>query len=270
MKWMLALFAVLMASPALAQAVPGSSKEPIEISAARSLEWNRKNHTYVARKEAVAKQGAFRISSDLLTAHYDEKKGATNIYELSADSHVVIENPPYTAYGDKAVYDVALGQATMTGGDLKIMTPSETLTARDRIEFFSRENRLTATGDATAVRATDSVKADLLSAYFEKDVKTGRLAMTKVTADGHVTVRTARETVQGDKGVYNIAAQKAVLTGKVRLNQGQNWLEGTRAEVDMKTGISQLFAEGRKETEGRVKGIFYPKAAPAPPENPSP
>jgi lipopolysaccharide export system protein LptA len=83
--------------------------------------------------------------------------------------------------------------------------------------------------------------------------------MDKVTAQGNVVITTAREKVYGDKGTYNVPAQKAVLTGKVRIYQGKNWLEGTRAEVDMKTGISQLFAETRAEG-GRVKGVFYPKA----------
>lgn len=51
-----------------------------------------------------------------------------------------------------------------------------------------------------------------------------------------------------------------MLTGKVRILQDKNWLEGTRAEVDMNTGISQLFAEGSSTGDGRVKGVFYPKA----------
>jgi hypothetical protein len=36
-------------------------------------------------------------------------------------------------------------------------------------------------------------------------------------------------------------------------------LEGNRATVDLATGISQLFAEGKAETQGRVRGVFYPK-----------
>jgi lipopolysaccharide export system protein LptA len=264
MKRLFLLLALFAALPAAAQQMPGASKEPIEISAAHSLEWNRKNHTYVARREAMARQGAFSIRADLLTARYNEKKGATTIYELVAEKGVVIADPPYTAYGDKAVYTVDQSRAVLTGQDLRIVTPTESLKARDSIEFFGKENRLAATGDAFAVRGTDSVKADVMEAFFEKDPKTGKLVMTKVTGRGNVVVKTARETVQGDKGIYNIAGQKAVLTGRVRLNQGENWLEGTRADVDLKTGISQLIAEGRKETEGRVKGVFYPKESGGP------
>lgn len=260
----LILLLALAAAPAVAKQesspqLPVSSKEPIEISAAKSLEWDRKNRTYTARKSALAKQGAFQVAADKLVAKYRGAKGSTDIYELAAESSVVIQNPPYTAYGDRAVYDVETGHALLTGENLKIMTETESLTAKDSIEFFSRDNRLTASGSAVAVKSPDTLKADVMNAYFQKDAS-GKLAMHKVTASGHVVIQTARETVYGDKGTYDIPAQKAVMTGKVKIYQDRNWLEGTRAEVDMKTGISQLFAEGNQATEGRVKGVFYPKA----------
>jgi lipopolysaccharide export system protein LptA len=274
MRYVLA-FLLLFSAPAFAaeapaakssgMPMPSSSKEPIEISAAKSLEWNRKAHTYTAHKSAIAKQGPFQVASDTLVAKYSDAKGkngkagGTNIYELDAEDNVVIQNPPYTAYGDHAVYDVPTNHAVLTGQNLKIMTQTESLTAKDKIEFFGQENRLTATGDAVAVKSPDTLKADVMNAYFEKDAQ-NRLAMHKVTAIGHVVIITDKETVYGDNGVYDIPKQKAVLTGKVKMYQDKNWLEGTRAEVDMNTGISQLFAEGNQATEGRVKGVFYPKA----------
>ncbi|TAL34787.1 MAG: hypothetical protein EPN97_07960 [Alphaproteobacteria bacterium] len=267
------LILVTFTLPALAKQessspLPVASKEPIEISAAKSLEWDRKNHTYTAKKSALAKRGLFQIAADRLVAKYHGAKGATDIYELDAEESVVIQNPPYTAYGDHAVYDVATGHALLTGQNLKIMTETESLTAKDSVEFFAQENRLTATGDAVAVKSPDTLKADVMNAYFQKDAQ-GKLAMHKVTASGHVVIQTAKETVYGDKGTYDIPAQKAVLTGKVKIYQDRNWLEGTRAEVDMKTGISQLFAEGSPATEGRVKGVFYPKAQTPAPEAPA-
>src|SRR4051812_29694184 len=107
MKWFIPILLMMaMAVPAFAATpvvqakknaspqLPSTSKEPIEISAAKSLEWDRKNHTYTARKSAVAKQGPFQVASDTLVAKYRESKGvATNIYELDAVSNVVIQNP---------------------------------------------------------------------------------------------------------------------------------------------------------------------------------
>ncbi|MFH1158427.1 MAG: LptA/OstA family protein [Pseudomonadota bacterium] len=237
-----------------------TSPLPVEITAAKSLEWNRKAKTYVARENVVATQGAIRIQSDFLTARYTDDKGMTDISTLEAEGHVVIRSPPYTATGDKAVYDVMTGNAVMTGEDLKIVTDADIMTAEDKIEFFGSENRLTATGRATVTRSTDGViSADALDAWFVKDA-TGRMTVSSVTARKHVVVKTAKETATGDSGVYDVPAQKAVLTGKVKIFQGENRLEGTRAEVDMTTGMSRLSGEGNLETEGRVRGVFYPNS----------
>jgi lipopolysaccharide export system protein LptA len=262
MRTLLALAILFtLAQPALAAAPVQKKGEPVEISAARSLEWNRKAKTYTARQNAVAKQGNFQLSSDTITARYNDNQGATHIYQMEANNNVVILSPPYTAYGDKAVYDVAADRATLTGQDLRIVTETEKLTAKDKVEFFSKENRMVASGGATAVRGTDSLKADTMEAFFSKDTDGSGMKVDRITADGGVMIKTEKETVYGDHGDYNIASKKAVLTGKVKIYQGASWLEGTRADIDLKTGISQLFAEGNAATEGRVKGVFYPKAA---------
>ncbi len=246
---------VLLSSAAVAQLPVSDSNAPVEISAKHSLEWNRKQKTYTARENALAKQGAFQISSDLLTAHYTDDKNAGDISTLNADGHVVIQSPPYAAYGDNAVYTIADSSAQLTGGDLRIETPTERLSAKHKIEFFGLQNKMTAIGDAVAVRGTDTMRANVMTAYFYK-AATGKLALQKITAEGSVSIRTLKETITGTRGIYDVVAGKATLTGKIRVLQGDNWLEGTRAVVDLKTGVSQLFAEGG---DGRVKGLFYPK-----------
>lgn len=255
----LALLLSFLSAPSSTRA----QETPVEISAAKSLEWNRKAKTYTARGDARAKQGALEISADVLSATYSEAGGGTDISRLSAAGNVVIVSPPYTAVGDRADYDLASGQARLTGNNLKISTATETLTARDSIDFSTAQNRLTANGNAVALRSADRLSADVLTADFSRDAA-GKMALQKMTATSNVTIRTARETVTGDRGVYDVAAGKATLTGKIVITQGGSRIEGSRAEVDLKTGISQLFAEGSTQTQGRVKGVFYPKAKAAP------
>ncbi len=241
------------------------SSQPIEITAAKSLEWNRKAKTYVAREKVIVTQGTVRLQGDLLTARYTDDSGMTDIYVLEMEGNVVIRSVPYTATGDKAVYDVKTDNAVITGKDMKIFTDADVMTAKDKIEFFRNENRLTATGEATVIRSADGViSADVLDAWFIKDAA-GKMIVSSITAQGHVVVKTAKEKVTGDSGVYDVQTQKATLTGKVKIFQGKNRLEGTRADVDMITGISRLSGKGDLETEGRVKGVFYP--SPQKPEN---
>ncbi len=255
MKKFLILAALLISvSPAFAQ----RGDQPVEVSAAHSLEWDRKAKTYTARKEAHAKQGDFDLASDTITAHYRDNQGSTDIWQMVAVDNVILSSPPYKAFGDRAVYDVKANNAVLTGGNLRIATDTETLTARDKIEYFGTDNRLVATGNATATRAADKLKADIISGYFKQDAQ-GKLSLDHMKADGNVVITTPKETVHGDHGIYDIASDKATLTGTVKIFQGANWLEGTRAEVNLKTGIAQLFAPDNAATEGRVKGVFYPK-----------
>lgn len=281
----LALCAAL-AAPARAQSpLPASSDAPVEIFADKTLEWDRAKKTYTARGNAIARQGSMQVKSDTLSAHYSGGDGknstsggiGSNIEKLVASGKVEISSPPYTGYGAQAVYDIGSGMATLSGGDLKIETPTERLTARDKIEFDTAKNRLTAFGKATATRGTDSLVADNLSAIFAPGAD-GKIDLQRIVADTPLTVKTARETVTGDSGIYDVAAGKATLRGRVRILQGDNWLEGTRAEVDLKTGVSKLFADtpavpvrpalivdgvaqppANPVGDGRVRGVFYPK-----------
>ncbi len=255
----------LLSSPAIAQeetAKPNnSSAAPVEISADKGLVWDRTAHTYTAKGRAEARQGDLKVTSDVLVARYAAEGSSSDIREVSADGNVVLTSAPYTAYGDKAVYDLTSGVAVLTGGNLRVMTPTEMLTARDRLTYEATDGRMTAEGNAKLTRPTDSLEAQTLTATFATS-DDGSRGLDTVTATGEVTIKTARETITGAKGVYRAASQTAELTGKVVITQDKNRLEGSRAVVDMKTGVSQLY--GAASTGGRVKGVFYPKDKNAP------
>lgn len=260
-----ALFCAGVALPAAAQLPAGGSSAPVDISAAQSLEWDSRARTYTARKDVLVKQGALEIRSQLLTAHYDAAGGNTDIRRLVAEDGVTIFSAPYTAYGDRAVYDVATQTATLTGENLRIATPAETLSARDKIEYDAGANRLDAVGQATATRGTDRLESAALSAFFKQDAG-GKTVLDRIVSATPVTIRTARETVTGDRGDYNVTTGKATLTGNVKIRQGDSFIEGTRAEVDLATGVSRLFADTPAGGDaGRVRGVFYPKQKTATP-----
>lgn len=254
----------LLGTPAMAQesaATPDTtpalnSAAPVEISADKGLVWDRTAHTYTAKGHAEARQGDMKVTSDVLVARYDAAGSSSDIREVTATGNVVLNSPPYTAYGDSAVYNLTSGTAVLTGDDLRVMTPGETLTARDRLTYEANSGRMTAEGNAKLTRPTDSLEAQTLTATFAT-LADGKRGLDTVTATGGVVIKTARETITGNKGVYLAATQRAELTGNVVITQGKNRLEGKRATVDMKSGISQLY--GSETTGGRVKGVFYPK-----------
>ena len=75
-----------------------------------------------------------------------------------------------------------------------------------------------------------------------------------VTATGDVYVRQQDgKEAYSQTGVYNATTGKALLTGDVKIIDGESVLNGQRAEIDFNKGISRLIAD---EASGRVSGIL--------------
>jgi lipopolysaccharide export system protein LptA len=260
---------ILIAWPSLAQENgfnTSSSKEPLEITADGTLEWMRESKTFIARENALAQQGTSSVKAQTLIAEYREPEtgGGMQIWRVSAQKNVVLHSNESDAYGEDAVYDIDKGLATMTGGNLKMVSPDQTVTAKDKFEYWVNEGRMNAIGDAVVVRpkpegGTDTLKADKVSAIFEDNAK-GQRELSTLEATGNVVIITPDETITGAFGTYNADTNKANLTGGVKIIRGPNTLQGDRAEVDMNTSTSKIFgttAPNAKGT-GRVKGVFYP------------
>jgi lipopolysaccharide export system ATP-binding protein len=109
-----------------------------------------------------------------------------------------------------------------------------------------------ARGDALIKKVNgSSLAGDLIGGHFIKDAH-GQSVLKTIESQGHVVVTTLTDIVHGDEGVYDIDAKRTVLFGNVRASRGDNTLEGASAEVNMTTGISQVFpGEGQ-----RVRGLF--------------
>lgn len=263
---------------AFAQAAPAPANngQPIEITATETVEWLRNEKQYVARKDVIVKQGTMEIHSDLLTADYREgAELSMEIWQLTAEGNVKILDETSTAYGDHGVYDVTKGVAVLTGKDLKLVSPDQTVTARDRMEYHANERLAKAIGNATVVREKDTLKADTLTAYFKDEAAAPAAAkdsakpantssplgggggnIDRLVAEGNVIIITPTEKIYGSKAVYRADTNIADITGKVKLERGENVLEGERAEVNLTTNVSKMF--GSEKAGGRVRGLFFP------------
>jgi lipopolysaccharide export system protein LptA len=205
--------------------------------------------------------------------------GGNEIYRVEAVGKVHIFTPTDNAWGDRAVYDIDQSVLVLTGRNLKLTTPNDVLTARDDLEYWSQKHMAVARGDAVVLTNDGRrMSADTLVAYTAEgsqppagatpvSAKPATVAaddpmaasgkLQKVEAYGHVTIRTVTDTATGDRAVYVPDTGIARLAGKVRITRGQNQLNGTEAEVNMKTGISRLLAGN----EGRVQGLMVPNDA---------
>jgi lipopolysaccharide export system protein LptA len=154
--------------------------------------------------------------------------------------------------------------------------PDQTVTARDKFEYWTAEGRFNAIGNAQIIRpkpgsGTDTLKADKITAIL-KENKEGKQVLHTLEAFGNVVITTPAETITGAYGIYKASTNKAELTGGVKILRGPNTLEGERASVDMNTNISTIFAAEKTtapgapdvQPGGRVRGIFYPGSEESP------
>jgi lipopolysaccharide export system protein LptA len=294
-----------LASPGFAQQLDLSHGGPIDITARDGIEWRQNEQQVIARGDARATRGAATVTADRLTAWY-RKKGAAaapqpapaagltadtstegnEVYRLQADGHVHIFTATDRAQGDKATYDLDQSVMVMTGRDLRLTTPNNTITSRDDLEYWPQKHMAVARGNAVVVTSdAKRVAADTLVAYTTENPAPGAITATagpgggkpeatpaaaktssdpltasgklqRVEAFGNVSVRTPTDTVTGDRGVYVPDTGMARLGGNVRITRGQNQLNGAEADVNMKTGIATLAAQ-RAEV-GQTGGVGRP------------
>lgn len=213
-------FLFLLCSLISFAAVAADKNQALEITADNALEWDQSAKTYVARGNAVATRGEMSVKADTLTASYAGVNNSTSdITQLIADGHVTLSSATDTATGDKAVYDLITGQATLTGVRPKIVQDGKNTLEADQIIVWTKDN------------------------LFDRAEATGNVVITSGT-----------QIATGDKATYIAATSIAALIGHVKIKQGENWLEGDKAEMNTKTRISKMTKENGA---GRVKGVFY-------------
>ena len=301
----------LWAISARSQGIDLTQGGPIQITAQDGIDWRQAEQVVIAKGDAKAVRGNVTVTADRLLAWYRKKganetnqpvttglTGATDtegneVYRMRAEGNVHIFTPTDQAWGDQATYDLDQAVMVMTGHDLKLTTPNDTLTARDTLEYWSDKHMAVARGDAVIVtNDARRISADTLVAYTQpaaaaapganaagpapsapaapKPAATttgdpmaaaaGRLE--RVEAFGNVTVRTVTDIVSGDRGVYVPDTGIAHLGGHVRITRGLNQINGAEAVVNMKTGVATLLSGDR----GRVSGLVVPndQSNPAP------
>lgn len=255
MKYLLLVLLLVSASASAAE-----QGLPVAINA-DSLEFNQNAKTYTARGNAEVEQNGVVVKADQLTASYTEgEHGATTFTEVIAEGNVHITSGKGEVFGERGVYDVARQVAVLKGSNLRMVVGTDTVTAQDSLEFWQKENLAVARGNAVALRGDNRMQADLLTAVLQKNAQQ-QMEVRRIGAEGNVLITTPSEIAQGNKGVYDVAAQKARLDGNVRITRGQNQLNGSRAEVNMATGVSRLLAGGGQ----RVRALIVPKDAPVVP-----
>lgn len=259
---------LFLAGPAEAQGLslnPKNPDAPIEIYADDGIEWQRDGRQAIAHGNARAVQGEVTVRADRLIMHYRPREGGGNeVWRIEADGSVRVTAPDQTATGDYGVYELDQEVLVLTGTP-KLVTPTEEISARRQIEFWTERNVAVARDDARVVSEGRNLRADLLVAYF-KETAAGKKEVSYVDVEGGVHISTATEIVRAQRGAYDAKTGIATLRGSVKITRGEDQLNGEYAEVNMNTGISRLLgAPPQSGGKAQVRGLITPRSAQSPP-----
>lgn len=108
---------------------------------------------------------------------------------------------------------------------------------------------VTAQPNAVLKQPKETLTANKIDADFKDGV------LSTITASDNVVLKTEKETLRGNKATYDAIKRIIIVTGNVRIEQGENILTGNRAEFNLNTNISKLSNSG-SANGGRVRAVF--------------
>lgn len=257
---------------------------PIEVTAEQGLEWSQDGQRITARGKARAVRGGVTVTADLLIAHYTQANSQTQVSRLEAHGNVTIRTATEEATGSLAIYDVTAATMTLKGAPARIVTATDTITARDGIDYNENTRIAVARGDALDIHGDKRIRADVLTATFsaadtpakpvkpatpakpgarpagKEDPQAGKMALEKAHAVGGVVITSPTDVATGDVGDYDAKSGIVTLSGSVKITRGANQLNGGYALFNMNTGISNILASAPgTKGKGRVEGLFSPQ-----------
>jgi lipopolysaccharide export system protein LptA len=221
----------------------GDDTQPFDLSADQGIEWRSKEKTYTARGNALAKQGSSSIAADTLVFYTSGEGDQGSFDRILATGNVKVISGNSTGYGDKGDYSADQKLLLLTGGNLKIVSENDTVTARDRIEYWTGRSAITARGNAVVVREDTKINGDTATLYFVDDAE-GKSKLSQIEAEGKVKVVTGTQTIFSKHFAYNPDTDIALMTGDVRILDKGNEYTGQRAEIDNKNKISRILGGG--------------------------
>jgi lipopolysaccharide export system protein LptA len=268
------LAAELLSGAAFAQGIDLSQGGPVEVTSNDGIEWRQAEQVIVARGQARAVRGGVTVEADRLIARYrprgggapaparaptDGPAGGGEIWRMEAEGNVVITTATDRAEGDRAIYDMDQAVMVMTGQNLRLVNPDNTLTARDSIEYWSGRRMAVARGNAVVVTADGRrVRADTLVAYFAETAAPGAAPRPQaVAAPGGAGAGAApggagAGAAPGGAGPGGVpggqtpsSLERVEAFGNVEIRTAEEVVRGDRGVYSPNTGIARLLANVR-------------------------
>ncbi|MEM7197828.1 MAG: LptA/OstA family protein [Pseudomonadota bacterium] len=240
--------------------VPLAFANDIDIAANEGIEWDREAKRYTARGAVVLRQNDMDLGAEELIIHYEEVvesgETKTKLLRIDATDDVTIANTAFLAQGDRGVYDVVNGLATLVGSNLQLSNFEGLLVrARDTLEYWDTRNELIARGDAELFNEGNQLRADVILAKLTRYQDTQQEEISELQAQGSIKVNTAEHTITGDRARYDSHSKLATICGGVSISANGQEITGECAEANLGSGYVRIIAG---QTGGRVRAVITP------------
>ena len=133
----------------------------------------------------------------------------------------------------------------------------------DALEVVNNQCMSIWSGSAEALQDRTRLRADVIKTFSKKGAgKPGGQAacgaLDRMEAIGNVYYGTPQQKVRGDNAVYDVSAERIVITGDVVAVSGQNVIRGSRLVVNSNTGDAQMESGAKGPGKARPRAVIYP------------
>ncbi len=253
-----AAFLAVLTMTGVASAKKTEKPQQVELTSEGGLEWDANKKTLTAEKKALVVRGDTAMGADKITAYYKDGENGKDgeVYLVRAFGNIVITTPKQSVWADSAVYEIEKSVIILKGNPVKLVAGREQMTARV-LELWQNADMAVARRNVMAQKDARRLEADVVKAYFVK--RDGKSQVERFEAENNVVITNDKEKVQGDSGVYLVDRETATLQGNVKISQGNNFIVGEVADINMKTGVSRLQMQTEKgKSKKQVRGVFVP------------
>jgi len=124
----------------------------------------------------------------------------------------------------------------------------------DRLEMKQKQGRAIFKGAVKVTQGKMTLTSESLTVFYKTPEGSEKPAISRLDAQGTVTLVSETESLTGDWGIYDVDERLITLGGSVTFSQGNNTLKGNRLEFDLVSGLAKL--DGQQQDGGRVRGSF--------------
>jgi lipopolysaccharide transport protein LptA len=222
---------------------------PIELSAEGGIEFNQNKSTVTASKNVTLTKADINLTSDTLTAFFNDNKKITKII---ASGNVEITSAEETVMANTITYTLTNEKISVEGSPARLIYKDDEISAENGITFNRKTGIATAKSAAITQKPSNrTLSANVITAHFNN--QNTPAALEKAEASGNVKIVNDDQIITGEKGMYNVSKNEARLIGNISIEQENTHIGGGEIIVNFDTGISKILPGKSKDVKAEIE-----------------